>query len=412
LAVKTPIYMDNHSTTPVDPRVLDEMVPYFIERFGNAASRNHAFGWEAEAAVDEARERVARLIGASSPKEIIFTSGATESDNLAIKGVAEFYREKGNHIITCATEHSAVLDSCKALARRGYRVTYLPVDQYGFVDPEKLREAITDKTILISIMTANNEIGTIHPIKEIGKIAKERGIIFHCDATQGVGKIPTDVGEMGIDLLSMTAHKIYGPKGIGVLYVRARNPKVQLSPIFDGGGHEHGMRSGTLNVPGIVGLGKACQIAKQEMVEEAAHHIRLREKLKDGIFTRLDEVYLNGHPTQRLPGNLNVSFAHVDGESLLMGLKEIAVSPSSTCTTASLEPSHVLRALGVKENLAHSSIRFGLGRFNTEEEVDYTIKRIVEEVSRLRAMSPFHKQAQRDSRNKQEVQPKIERKAI
>jgi len=410
--VKTPIYMDNHSTTPVDPRVLDEMVPYFIEKFGNAASRNHAFGWEAEAAVDEARERVARLIGASSPKEIIFTSGATESDNLAIKGVAEFYREKGNHIITCATEHSAVLDSCKALERRGYRVTYLSVDQYGFVDPEKLREAITDKTILISIMTANNEIGTIHPIKEIGKIAKERGITFHCDATQGVGKIPTDVGEMGIDLLSMTAHKIYGPKGIGVLYVRARNPKVQLSPIFDGGGHERGMRSGTLNVPGIVGLGKACQIAKQEMAEEAAHHIRLREKLKDGIFTRLDEVYLNGHPTQRLPGNLNVSFAHVDGESLLMGLKEIAVSPSSTCTTASLEPSHVLRALGVKEDLAHSSIRFGLGRFNTEEEVDYTIKRIVEEVSRLRAMSPFYKQAQRDYRNKQEVQPKIERKAI
>jgi len=404
--------MDNHSTTPVDPRVLDEMVPYFIEKFGNAASRNHAFGWEAEAAVDEARERVARLIGASSPKEIIFTSGATESDNLAIKGVAEFYREKGNHIITCATEHSAVLDSCKALERRGCRVTYLSVDQFGFVDPEKLREAITDKTILISIMTANNEIGTIHPIKEIGKIAKERGITFHCDATQGVGKIPTDVGEMGIDLLSMTAHKIYGPKGIGVLYVRARNPKVQLSPIFDGGGHERGMRSGTLNVPGIVGLGKACQIAKQEMAEEAAHHIRLREKLKEGIFTRLDEVYLNGHPTQRLPGNLNVSFAHVDGESLLMGLKEIAVSPSSTCTTASLEPSHVLRALGVKEDLAHSSIRFGLGRFNTEEEVDYTIKRIVEEVSRLRAMSPFYKQAQRDSRNKQEVQPKIERKAI
>ena len=410
--MKTPIYMDNHSTTPVDPRVLDEMVPYFSEKFGNAASRNHAFGWEAEAAVDEARERVARLVGASSPKEIIFTSGATESDNLAIKGVAEFYREKGNHIITCATEHRAVLDSCKALERRGYRVTYLPVDQYGFVDPEKLREAITDKTILITIMTANNEIGTIHPIKEIGKIAKERGIIFHCDATQGVGKIPTDVGEMGIDLLSMTAHKIYGPKGIGVLYVRARNPRVQLSPGLDGGGHERGMRSGTLNVPGIVGLGKACQIAKQEMAEEAAHHIRLREKLKDGIFTRLDEVYLNGHPTQRLPGNLNVSFAHVDGESLLMGLREIAVSPSSTCTTASLEPSHVLRALGVKENLAHSSIRFGLGRFNTEEEVDYTIKRIVEEVSRLRAMSPFHKQAQRDSRNKQEVQPKIERKAI
>lgn len=404
--------MDNHSTTPVDPRVLDEMLPYFGERFGNAASRNHTFGWEAEAAVDEARERIARLIGASSPKEIIFTSGATESDNLAIKGVAEFYRERGNHIITCATEHKAVLDSCKALERHGYRVTYMGVYPNGFVDLERLRETITDKTILISIMLANNEIGTIHPIKEIGQIAKEKGVIFHCDATQGVGKIPADVGEMGIDLLSMTAHKIYGPKGVGALYVRSKNPKVQLSPILDGGGHEKGIRSGTLNVPGIVGLGKACQVAEQEMPEEAAHHIRLREKLKDGIFTRLDEVYLNGHPTQRLPGNLNVSFSYVDGESLLMGLKEIAVSPGSTCTSANLEPSHVLRALGVKENLANSSIRFGLGRFNTEEEVDYTIERIVEEVSRLRAMSPLYKRVQRKSRDKPEVQPKIEETTI
>ncbi len=404
--------MDNHSTTPVDPRVLDEMLPYFGERFGNAASRNHTFGWEAEAAVDEARERIARLIGASSPKEIIFTSGATESDNLAIKGVAEFYRERGNHIITCATEHKAVLDSCKALERHGYRVSYMGVDPYGFVDLERLRETITDKTILISIMLANNEIGTIHPIKEIGQIAKEKGVIFHCDATQGVGKIPADVGEMGIDLFSMTAHKIYGPKGVGALYVRSKNPKVQLSPILDGGGHEKGIRSGTLNVPGIVGLGKACQVAEQEMPEEAAHHIRLREKLKDGIFTRLDEVYLNGHPTQRLPGNLNVSFSYVDGESLLMGLKEIAVSPGSTCTSANLEPSHVLRALGVKENLANSSIRFGLGRFNTEEEVDYTIERIVEEVSRLRAMSPLYKRVQRKSRDKPEVQPKIEETTI
>ncbi|MEE8077165.1 MAG: IscS subfamily cysteine desulfurase [Candidatus Binatia bacterium] len=404
--------MDNHSTTPVDPRVLDEMLPYFGERFGNAASRNHTFGWEAEAAVDEARERIARLIGASSPKEIIFTSGATESDNLAIKGVAEFYRERGNHIITCATEHKAVLDSCKALERHRYRVSYMGVDPYGFVDLERLRETITDKTILISIMLANNEIGTIHPIKEIGQIAKEKGVIFHCDATQGVGKIPADVGEMGIDLLSMTAHKIYGPKGVGALYVRSKNPKVQLSPILDGGGHEKGIRSGTLNVPGIVGLGKACQVAEQEMPEEAAHHIRLREKLKDGIFTRLDEVYLNGHPTQRLPGNLNVSFSYVDGESLLMGLKEIAVSPGSTCTSANLEPSHVLRALGVKENLANSSIRFGLGRFNTEEEVDYTIERIVEEVSRLRAMSPLYKRVQRKSRDKPEVQPKIEETTI
>ncbi len=404
--------MDNHSTTPVDPRVLDEMLPYFGERFGNAASRNHTFGWEAEAAVDEARERIARLIGASSPKEIIFTSGATESDNLAIKGVAEFYRERGNHIITCATEHKAVLDSCKALERHGYRVTYMRVDTHGFMDLERLRETITDKTILISIMLANNEIGTIHPIKEIGQIAKEKGVIFHCDATQGVGKIPADVGKMGIDLLSMTAHKIYGPKGVGALYVRSKNPKVQLSPILDGGGHEKGIRSGTLNVPGIVGLGKACQVAEQEMPEEAAHHIRLREKLKDGIFTRLDEVYLNGHPTQRLPGNLNVSFSYVDGESLLMGLKEIAVSPGSTCTSANLEPSHVLRALGVKENLANSSIRFGLGRFNTEEEVDYTIERIVEEVSRLRAMSPLYKRVQRKSRDKPEVQPKSEETTI
>ena len=410
--MKTPIYMDNHSTTPVDPRVLDEMLPYFGERFGNAASRNHTFGWEAEAAVDEARERIARLIGASSPKEIIFTSGATESDNLAIKGVAEFYRESGNHIITCATEHKAVLDSCKALERHGYRVSYMGVDPHGFMDLERLRETITDKTILISIMLANNEIGTIHPIKEIGQIAKEKGVIFHCDATQGVGKIPADVGEMGIDLLSMTAHKIYGPKGVGALYVRSKNPKVRLSPILDGGGHEKGIRSGTLNVPGIVGLGKACQVAEQEMPEEAAHLIRLREKLKDGIFTRLDEVYLNGHPTQRLPGNLNVSFAYVDGESLLMGLKEIAVSSGSTCTSANLEPSHVLRALGVKENLANSSIRFGLGRFNTEEEVDYTIERIVEEVSRLRSMSPLYKRVQRKSRDKPEVQPKIEETTI
>ncbi|MFQ5540593.1 MAG: aminotransferase class V-fold PLP-dependent enzyme, partial [Candidatus Binatia bacterium] len=316
------------------------------------------------------------------------------------------------HIITCATEHKAVLDSCKALERHGYRVTYMGVDPYGFMDLERLRETISDETILISIMLANNEIGTIHPLKEISQIAKEKGVIFHCDATQGVGKIPTDVGEMGIDLLSMTAHKIYGPKGIGALYVRSRNPKVQLSPILEGGGHERGIRSGTLNVPGIVGLGKACQVAQQVMPEEAAHHIRLREKLKDGIFTRLDEVYLNGHPTQRLPGNLNVSFAYVDGESLLMGLKEIAVSSGSTCTSASLEPSYVLRALGVRENLANSSIRFGLGRFNTEEEVDYTIERIVEEVSRLRAMSPLYKRVQRDSRNKPKVQPKIEETTI
>ncbi len=382
--------MDNHSTTPVDPRVLEAMLPFFTEKFGNGASRNHSFGWEAEAAVDEAREQIARLIHASSPKEIIFTSGATESDNLAIKGVAESYKEKGRHIITCVTEHRAVLDSCKALERQGYTITYLPVDRYGFVNVDKLREAITDKTILISIMAANNEIGTIHPIKEIGRLAKEKEIIFHCDATQGVGKIPMNVEEMGIDLLSMSAHKIYGPKGIGVLYVRSKRPKVRVSPMIDGGGHERGMRSGTLNVPGIVGFGMACQIAQKELVEETGRLTRLRETLKDGIFSRLDEVYLNGHPTERLPGNLNISFAYVEGESLLMGLKEIAVSTGSACTSASLEPSHVLRALGVEEDLAHTSIRFGLGRFNTDEEVDYTIHRVVEEVSRLRKLSPIY----------------------
>ena len=391
--MKIPIYMDNQATTPTDPRVLEAMLPYFTEKFGNAASRNHPFGWEAEAAADEAREKVARLIHASSPKEIAFTSGATESDNLAIKGVAEFYREKGDHMITCATEHRAVLDTCKALERRGYRVTYLPVDHYGLVDPEELRRAITDKTVLISIMAANNEIGTIHPIKEIGRVAKEKGIIFHCDATQGVGKIPIDVEEMGIDLLSMSAHKIYGPKGIGALYVRSKKPRVRLSPIIDGGGHERGLRSGTLNVPGIVGLGRACDIAREEMAEEAARLTRMRERLKDGIFTKLDEVYVNGHPTQRLPGNMNISFAYVEGESLLMGLKEIALSSGSACTSATLEPSHVLRALGVSEDMAHSSIRFGLGRFNTGEEVDYAIDRVVQEVTRLRRLSPLYASA-------------------
>ncbi|TAJ83111.1 aminotransferase class V-fold PLP-dependent enzyme, partial [bacterium] len=313
--MKIPVYMDNHATTPVDPRVLEAMLPYFCEKFGNAASRNHSFGWEAEAAVDEAREHIARLIHAASPREIIFNSGATESDNLAIKGVAEFYKEKGNHIVTCVTEHRAVLDSCKALERQGYKVTYLPVDSHGLVDVRQLCEAVTEKTILISIMVANNEVGTIQPVREIGRLAKEKEIIFHCDATQGVGKIPMDVEEMGIDLLSMSGHKIYGPKGIGALYVRSQKPRVRLNPIIDGGGHERGMRSGTLNVPGIVGLGKACQIALKELPQEAARLTQLREKLKDGIFGQLNEVYLNGHPTQRLPGNLNVSFAYVEGES-------------------------------------------------------------------------------------------------
>ena len=404
--MKTPIYLDNHATTPVDPRVLDEMLPYFIEKFGNASSRNHAFGWEAEAAVDEAREQVAQLIGASSPKEIIFTSGATESDNLAIKGVVEFYRNEGDNIITCATEHRAVLDSCKGLARRGYKVTFLPVDRDGLVNPQQLREAITDKTILISIMAANNEIGTIHPVKEIGQIAKEKGILFHCDATQGVGKIPMDAEKLGIDLLSLSAHKIHGPKGIGALYVRSKRPKVRLSHMMDGGGHERGMRSGTLNVPGIVGLGKACQIAGQEMKEETPRLARLRDRLKAGILAKLDDIYLNGHPTQRLPGNLNLSFAYLEGESLLMALKDVAVSSGSTCTSAALEPSHVLQALGVKEDLIHSSIRFGLGRFNTEQEIDYTIDRFAQEVSRLREGSASTK-ARPNTGEEQDKEPAV-----
>ena len=399
--MKIPVYMDNHATTPVDPRVLEVMLPYFCEKFGNAASRNHSFGWEAEAAVDEAREQIAKLIHASSPKEIIFTSGATESDNLAIKGVAEFYKDKGNHIVTCVTEHRAVLDSGKALERQGYKVTYLRVDSHGLVDIGQLLEAVTDKTILISIMAANNEVGTIQPVKEIGRVAKEKGIIFHCDATQGVGKISMDVEEMGIDLLSLSGHKIYGPKGIGALYVRSKKPRVRLNPIIDGGGHERGMRSGTLNVPGIVGLGKACQVALKELPGETARLTQLRERLKDGIFGQLDEVYLNGHPTQRLPGNLNVSFAYVEGESLLMGLKEIAVSSGSACTSASLEPSYVLHALGVEEDLAHTSIRFGLGRFNTDEEVNYAIRRVVEEVTRLRELSPLYEVAKTERRKRQ-----------
>jgi cysteine desulfurase len=387
------IYMDNHATTPMDPRVLEAMLPYFTERFGNAASRNHRFGWEAEAAVDQARDEISRLINAK-PKEIIFTSGATESDNLAIKGIVEFYKDKGNHIITAVTEHKAILDTCKALERAGKaEVTYLHVDEDGLIDPDAIRQAITDKTILISIMYANNEIGTIHPVREIGKIAKEKGILFHSDATQGVGKIPVDVEAMGIDLLSLTAHKIYGPKGCGALYVRSKGPRVRLTPMMDGGGHERGMRSGTLNVPGIVGLGKACELSGAEMETEAARLIDLRERLRSGLFEQLDEVYLNGHPTQRLPGNLNVSFAFVEGESLLMGLKDIAVSSGSACTSATLEPSYVLKALGVGEDLAHTSIRFGLGRFNTPDEVDYVIERVVHEVRRLRDMSPLYEMA-------------------
>jgi cysteine desulfurase len=390
---KLPIYMDNHATTPVDPRVMETMLPYFTEKFGNAASRNHSFGWEAEEAVDRARHQIAALIGGKS-KEIIFTSGATESDNLAIKGVLEFYKDKGNHIITCVTEHKAVLDCCRTLERNGKAtVTYLKVDKYGMVDPDEVRKAITDKTVLISIMYANNEIGTIHPIREIGKIGKEKGVIFHCDGVQAAGKIPLDVEKDGIDLLAMSGHKIYGPKGVGALWVRAKGPRVRLTPIIDGGGHERGMRSGTLNVTGIVGFGKACEIAQHDMDDENVKLLELRNKLQAGLFERLDEIYLNGHPTERLPGNLNVSFAYVEGESLLMGINDIAVSSGSACTSATLEPSYVIRALGVNEELAHSSIRFGIGRFNTEDEVDYVTDRVSKEVNRLREMSPLYEMA-------------------
>src|SRR6202795_3744268 len=391
--LKKPVYMDNHATTRVDSRVLDAMLPYFTEKFGNAASRNHSFGWEAEEAVSRSREQIAALIGAKS-KEIIFTSGATESDNLAIKGVVEFYKDKGNHIISCVTEHKAVLDSCRALERAGKAtVTYLTVDKYGMVDPDVVRNAITDKTVLISMMYANNEVGTIHPIREIGRIAKERGIIFHCDGVQAIGKIPVDVERDGIDLLAMSGHKLYGPKGVGALYVRAKGPRVRLTPIIDGGGHERGMRSGTLNVPGIVGFGAACEIAGREMEFEGARLRSLRDKLQAGLFERLDEVYLNGHPTERLPGNLNMSFAYVEGESLLMGISDIAVSSGSACTSATLEPSYVLKALGTGDDLAHSSIRFGLGRFNTEAEVDYVASKMVEVVKRLRELSPLYEMA-------------------
>jgi len=392
MAVKLPIYMDNHATTPVDPRVIDAMLPYFTEKFGNAASRNHSFGWAGEEAVENARAQVASLIGAT-PKEIIFTSGATESDNLMIKGVAEMYREKGNHIITQAIEHKAVLDTCKRLEKYGYEVTYLPVQRDGRVDPEDVRKAITPKTILITIMYANNEIGIINPMTEIGKIAKEHGIIFAVDGVQAVGKIPVDVQKDNIDLLSISAHKIYGPKGVGALYVRRRNPRVQLSAIIDGGGHERGMRSGTLNVTGIIGLGKACELAQQEMPEESKRLRALRDRLKAGLEAKLDEVYINGSLEHRLPNNLNMSFAYVEGESLLMGINDVAVSSGSACTSATLEPSYVLKALGVGEDLAHTSIRFGLGRFNTEEEVDYVTDKMVQVVTKLRELSPLYEMA-------------------
>ncbi len=391
---RDPIYMDNQATTPVDPRVIEAMVPFLGEIYGNAASRNHAFGWAAEEAVDRGRSQIADLVGAR-PKEIIFTSGATESDNLAIKGVADFYADRGNHIITAVTEHKAVLDTCQALERANIaEVTYLPVDQYGRVDVDDVKKAIRDETILISLMYANNEIGTLHPIREIGKLAKERGILFHCDATQGVGKIPVNVDEDGIDLMSMSAHKMYGPKGCGALYVRSRGPRVRLRAQMHGGGHERGMRSGTLNVAGIVGFGKACELCGQELEAEAGRLMSLRQRLYTGLTENLEEVYLNGHPTERIPGNLNLSFSYVEGESFLMGLnREVALSSGSACTSATLEPSYVLKALGVGEELAHTSIRFGLGRFNTEEDVDYVVRRVSEVVVRLREMSPLYEMA-------------------
>jgi len=387
--LKLPIYMDNHATTRIDPRVLEAMMPYLTEVYGNAASRNHSFGWAGEAAVATARKQVASLLGADT-KEIIFTSGATESDNLAIKGVAEMYREKGDHIITQVTEHKAVLDTCHRLEAQGYKVTYLPVGKDGLIDLGELKAAITDKTILVSIMGANNEVGVIQPFREIGKICREHGVLYHCDAVQTLGKIPFNVNDDNIDLASISGHKIYGPKGVGAIYIRRKGPRVQLTAQMDGGGHERGFRSGTLNVPGIVGLGKACEIAAAELEQEMARLAKLRDSLKDQILGELEEVYLNGSAEHRLPGNLNLSFAFVEGESMLMGINDVAVSSGSACTSATLEPSYVLKAMGLGDELAHSSIRFGLGRFNTQAEVDYVAKKVIDTVKRLRELSPLY----------------------
>ena len=394
MALKLPIFMDSQSTTPVDPRVLEEMIPYFTEKFGHPASRNHPFGWEAEGGVDKAREQIAKLIGARDPKEVVFTSGGTEAINLALKGVAEMYREKGNHIVTTTIEQRATLDVCKRLERQGFEVTYVPVGREGLVDVEAVRAALTDKTILISIMFANNEIGTIQPVAELGKLAKEKGIIFHTDATQAVGKIPVDVEAMGIDLLSMTAHMLYGPKGVGALYVRRKSPRVRLAPMVDGGGHERGMRSGTVPVPLVVGFGKAAEICREVMGEESKRLAALRDRLQEQIVSKVDEAYVNGHPDRRLPHNLNISFAYVEGESVLMGLnREAALASGSACTSATLEPSYVISALGVDSELAHSSIRFGLHRFSTEEEVDFVAQKTIEVIHRLREMSPLYELA-------------------
>jgi cysteine desulfurase len=385
--------MDNHATTPMDPRVLEAMMPFFSVKFGNAASRNHAFGWDAEAAVEKARGQIAKLIGATA-KEIIFTSGATESNNLAIKGIAEMHRERGNHIIAQATEHKAVLDTCKKLEKQGFVVTYLQPQADGLIDIEELKRAIVtegpNKTILVTIMFANNEIGVIQPIAEIGKLCHEKGVLFHTDAVQAVGKIPVDVQAMNIDVLSLTAHKIYGPKGVGALYVRRRNPRVQLTEQINGGGHERGMRSGTLNVPGIVGLGKACEICGEEMVAESKRLSELRDYLRAKLEAALDYVQVNGNMEHHLPGNLNMSFVYVEGESLLMGINDIAVSSGSACTSATLEPSYVLKALGLGDEVAHSSIRFGLGRFNTRAEVDYVADKLIDVVLKLRELSPLY----------------------
>src|SRR5262249_13822577 len=389
MAVKLPIYMDNQPTTALDPRVLEAMMPYLTSEYGNAASRSHAFGWTAEAAVDKARDQIAALIGGSG-KEIVFTSGATESINLAIKGAAWFHKERGKHIITAQTEHKATLDTCKRLEKEGFRVTYLGVEEDGRVSPEKVAEAVAEDTILVSLMLANNEIGVVHPIAEVAAAVKKKkkDVLIHCDAVQGVGKIPFSVEESRVDLASISAHKMYGPKGVGALWVR-RKPRVRIDPVVDGGGHERGMRSGTLNVPGIVGFGKAAELAKAEMAEEAQRLLHLRNRLLHGIEAGLDEVYVNGSLENRLPGNLNISFAFVEGEGLMMALKDVAVSSGSACTSASLEPSYVLRALGVGEELAHTSIRFGIGRFNTEEEVDYVVKLVVDKVKKLRELSPL-----------------------
>jgi cysteine desulfurase len=387
--VKLPIYMDNHATTPLDPRVLEAMMPYLTGIFGNAASRNHSFGWEAEQGVEKAREQIAKLIGCTA-KEIIFTSGATESTNLALKGVAEMYRERGNHIITQMTEHKATLDTCKRLEKSGFRVTYLPVQADGLIDIEDLKRAMDDQTIIVSIMYANNEIGVIQPIREIGKLCHEKNVIFHSDAVQAVGKIPVNVIADNIDLLSLSGHKIYGPKGVGALYVRRRNPRVQLSEQINGGGHERGMRSGTLNVPGIVGLGMACEICMNEMEAEGKRQVELRDYLRKKLETALDYTVVNGDMEHHLPGNLNMSFVYVEGESLLMGINDIAVSSGSACTSATLEPSFVLKALGLGDDVAHSSIRFGLGRFNTKAEVDYVSDKLIAVVQHLRELSPLY----------------------